>query len=162
LESGQQLEAMSYTLDGQKLVLDQLAGTMMACPEPARSTEYQFLKTFSGTMQAVVAGTRLTLEFHDRQVSGDSGCNHFHGSFTVEGKGLTIGPLATTRVACDDKLMMQEQQFLAALGSATIWDIVQGMLDIHRANGERALWANRFSEQGSRGNSGGGSSRAGF
>jgi heat shock protein HslJ len=161
---------------------------MMACPEPARSTEDQFLRAFSGTMQVVVdgnhltlmpesggdalrfereappriegvrwevtgynngrqavvspmAGTRLTLEFQDGQVSGDSGCNRFHGSFTVQGDALAIGPLATTRMACGDDSMVQEQQFLAALASAATWDIVQGSLDIHRADGERALWA---------------------
>ncbi|HSN57381.1 MAG TPA: META domain-containing protein [Candidatus Sulfomarinibacteraceae bacterium] len=183
----------SYTLDGDRLVLGQLAGTMMACPEPARSIEEQFQRTFSGTMrvavdgdrlalmpesggdalrfereapprlegvrwevtgynngrQAVVspmAGTRLTLEFRDGQVSGDSGCNRFHGSFTVAGTALAIGPLATTRMACDDERMVQEQQFLAALASAATWDIVRGMLDIHRADGERALWANPLGE----------------
>ena len=183
----------SYTLDGGTLVLGQLAGTMMACPEPARSTEDQFLRAFSGTMrvavegdhltlmpesggdplrferespprlegvrweitgynngrQAVVgpmAGTRLTLEFRDGQVSGYSGCNRFHGSFTVQGNALTIGPLATTRMACGDDSMVQEQQFLAALASAATWEIVQGSLDIHRADGERALWAIRLSE----------------
>ncbi len=183
----------SYTLDGEKLVLGQLGGTMMACPEPARSTEDQFLKAFSGTMRVVVegdnltlvpesggdalrfereapprfegvrwevtgynngrqavvspmAGTRLTLEFQDGQVSGDSGCNRFHGSFAVEGNALTIGPLATTRMACDDESMAQEQQFLDALGSAATWDIVRGMLDVHRADGERALWASPLSE----------------
>ncbi|MCU0293991.1 MAG: META domain-containing protein [Thermoanaerobaculaceae bacterium] len=183
----------SYSLDGGTLVLGQLAGTMMACPEPARSTEDQFLRAFSGRMQVVVegshltlvpasggdalrfereappriegvrwevtgynngrqavvgpkAGTRLTLEFQDGQVSGDSGCNRFHGSFTVEGNALAIGPLMTTRMACDDESMVQEQQFLAALASAATWDLVRGMLDVHRADGERALWATRFSE----------------
>jgi heat shock protein HslJ len=191
--SGCNLLMGSYTLDGTKLVLGQLAGTMMACPEPARSTEDQFLRAFSGTMQLVVEGnhltlvpesggdallfereappriegvqwevtgynngrqavvgpiarTRLTLEFRDGQVSGDSGCNRFHGPFTVAGDALAIGPLATTRMACDDETMVQEQQLLAALESAATWDIVQGMLDIHRADGERALWANRLSE----------------
>jgi heat shock protein HslJ len=93
-----------------------------------------------------MAGTRLTLEFQDGQVSGDSGCNRFHGSFAVAGNALTIGPLATTRMACDDESMVQEQQFLAALASAATWDIVRGMLDVHRADGERALWANPLSE----------------
>jgi heat shock protein HslJ len=183
----------SYTLDGGTLVLGQLAGTMMACPEPARSIEDQFLGAFSGTMRFVVegdhltlmpgsggdplrferealprlegvrwevtgfnngrqavvgpmAGTRLTLEFRDGQVSGDSGCNRFHGPFTVQGNTLAIGPLATTRMACGDDSMVQEQQFLAALASAATWDVVQGSLDIHRADGERALWAIRLSE----------------
>ena len=35
---------------------------------------------------------------------------------------------------------------LAALASAATWDIVRGMLDVHRADGERALWAIPFSE----------------
>ncbi len=183
----------SYTLDGGTLVLGQLGGTMMACPEPARSTEDQFLRAFSGAMRVVVegdhltlvpesggdplrferespprlegvrwevtgynngrqavvgpmAGSRLTLEFEDGEVSGDSGCNRFHGPFTVAGNALTIGPLATTRMACDDESTLQEQQFLAALASAATWDIVRGMLDVHRDDGERAIWATPISE----------------
>ena len=87
------------------------------------------------------AGSRLTLMFQDGQVSGSSGCNSFHGSFTVSGKALTIHPLATTRRACEDEVMVQEQEFLKALQSATTWNITRGMLDVHRADGERVLTA---------------------
>ena len=41
----------SYTLEGEKLVLGMLGGTMMACPEPAMSIESLFLKSFSGALQ---------------------------------------------------------------------------------------------------------------
>ncbi len=183
----------AYTLKGGSLVLGALAGTMMACPEPAMSVENRFLRLFSGTLgvtlagddltlrpadggdplrfqreapprlegvewevtgynngrQAVVspmAGTRLTLVFEGGKVSGSSGCNRFHGSFTAEGKTLTIHPLATTRMACEDAVMSQEQQFLGALQSATTWDIVRGMLDVHRADGERVLTASEVAE----------------
>jgi heat shock protein HslJ len=37
--------------------------------------------------------------------------------------------------------MTQERQFLQALESATTWKIVRGMLDVHRADGERVLTA---------------------
>jgi heat shock protein HslJ len=179
----------SYTLEGERLVLGRLGGTMMACPEPAMSLESHFLKSFSGALSVAVAGntmtlkpasggdalqfelappprleavrwevtgynngrqavvgtktgTRLTLMFQGGKVSGSSGCNRFHGPFKVEGSALKIGALATTRKACDDAVMTQEREFLRALESATTWDIVRGMLDVHRADGERVLTAN--------------------
>lgn len=183
----------SYTLEGERLVLGVVGGTMMACPEPAMSVENRFLKSFSGALNVAVAGnrmtlkptnggealqferappprlegvlwevtgynngrqavvspkigTQLTLTFRDGQVSGSSGCNRFHGSFAVEGSALKIRPLATTRMACEDEVTAQEQAFLRALESATTWGIVRGMLDVHRADGERVLTANAAGE----------------
>jgi heat shock protein HslJ len=183
----------SYTLEGDKLAIGRLAGTMMACPEPAMSVESHFLKALSGALGVAVAGdtltltpagggealqferappprlegvqwevtgynngrqavvgpktdTRLTLQFKDGQVSGSSGCNRFHGAYTVNGSALTIGPLAATRMACRDEVMTQEGEFLRALESATTWAIVRGMLDVHRADGERVLTANPTGE----------------
>ena len=179
----------SYALDGGRLVLGRLGGTMMACPEPAMSVESHFLKALSGAFGVAVAGdtltltpagggealqferaasprlegvrwevtgynngrqavvgpktgTRITLMFQGGKVSGSSGCNRFRGTFTAEGNALKIGPLATTRKACEDAVMTQEREFLRALESATTWDIVRGMLDVHRADGERVLTAN--------------------
>jgi heat shock protein HslJ len=178
----------SYTLDGQRLVLGVVGGTMMACPERAMSVENRFLKSFAGTLNVAVAGntltltpadggtalqferappprlegvlwevtgynngrqavvgprngTRLTVTFQDGKISGSGGCNRFHGAFTTEAGALRIGPLATTRMACEAEVMTQEQEFLRALESATKWDIVRGMLDVHRADGERVLTA---------------------
>ncbi len=177
-----------YTLQGEKLVLGTLGGSMMACPEPAMSVESLFLQSFSGKLnisvagndliltpenggdalrferqepsrlegvewevtgynngrQAVVSpkiGTRLTLMFQSGQVSGSSGCNSFQGTFTVAENALTIQPLATTRRACEETVMVQEQQFLRAIQSAATWKIIRGMLDVHRADGERVLTA---------------------
>ncbi len=183
----------SYSLDGGRLVLGMLGGTMMACPEPAMSVENRFLKSFAGALNVAVAGstltlapanggealqferappprlegvqwevtgynngrqavvspktgTRLTLVFRDGEVSGSSGCNRFHGSFTAEGNALKVGPLATTRKACDDPVMAQEREFLRALEIATTWAIVRGMLDVHSAGGERVLTASPTGE----------------
>jgi heat shock protein HslJ len=105
---------------------------------------------YNNGRQAVVGpknGTRLTLMFQNGQVSGSSGCNRFHGSFEVDGKALAIGSMATTRMACEDAVMAQEREFLRALQSATTWGIVRGMLDIHRADGERVLMASEVVDQ---------------
>ncbi len=178
----------SYSLEGGKLVIGSLGGTMMACPEPAMTVEKHFLSSFSGALhvsvaeneltltpehgqdplrfkkeapprleggqwevtgynngrQAVVspmANSSLTLMFQDGQVSGSSGCNSFHGSFTAVGEALTIHPLATTRKACEGVLMAQEREFLTALQSSATWKITRGMLNLHRADGERVLTA---------------------
>ena len=99
---------------------------------------------YNNGRQAVVSpkvGTRLTLIFQDGQVSGSSGCNSFHGSYMLEGNALTINPLVTTRKACEGAIMVQEREFLSALQSATTWNIIRGMLDVHRADGERVLMA---------------------
>ena len=37
--------------------------------------------------------------------------------------------------------MQQEREFLAALESAKVWAMDGGMLDVHRADGERVLTA---------------------
>jgi heat shock protein HslJ len=37
--------------------------------------------------------------------------------------------------------MTQEREFLAALASAVTWSIDGNVLDMHRADGERAIWA---------------------
>jgi heat shock protein HslJ len=37
--------------------------------------------------------------------------------------------------------MQQEREFLAAIESATKWAIERDMLDVHRADGERVLFA---------------------
>jgi heat shock protein HslJ/uncharacterized membrane protein len=183
----------SYALEGGRLVLGRLGGTMMACPEPAMSLESHFLKALSGAFDVAVAGdtltltpadggealqferaapprlegvrwevtgynngrqavvgpkigTRLTVKFQGGKVSGSSGCNRFRGAFTAEGSALNIGPLATTRKACEDAVMTQERDFLRALESATTWDLVRGMLDVHRADGERVLTASPTGE----------------
>lgn len=178
----------SYSLEGDRLVLGNLGGTMMACPEPAMSLESRFLEAFSGVLQVSVAGDVLvltpagggdalrfvreapprlegvqwevtgynngreavvspkagtlpTVMFEDGRVSGSSGCNRFHGPFTLEGDTLAIGPLASTRKACEEGLMSQERELLSALESAATWQIERGMLDVHRADGARALTA---------------------
>lgn len=183
----------AYTLEGERLVVGNVAGTMMACDEPAMAIERSFLAAFSGALdagvtdgrltltpagggeplqfeaappprlegatwevtgynngrQAVVSpleGTRLTVEFNDGQVSGSSGCNRFHGSFTADGNALAVGQLGTTRMACDEAVMAQERAFLEALGTASTWTIDRGTLDVHRPDGERVLWARPATE----------------
>lgn len=177
----------SYKVEADVLTLSHLAGTMMACPEPAMALESAFRAALGGPLRYSVAGGRLTLtpasgeplvfvaevqkldggwtvtgfnngrdavvglagdapvtlSFEKGAVSGDAGCNTFRGTYAVDGKTVTIGPLATTRKACAEELMKQEREFLAALGSAVRWSVEGDTLDMHRKDGQRAVMAQR-------------------
>ena len=53
-------------------------------------------------------------------VTGSTGCNSFNGEVAIDGSELTFGPLATTRMACvDPAVAEQEQAFLLAIEGVT-------------------------------------------
>jgi heat shock protein HslJ len=53
--------------------------------------------------------------------SGHAGCNRFSGGAALGPGTIEVGPLATTRRACAEAVMDQEQRFLAALSKAETW-----------------------------------------
>jgi heat shock protein HslJ len=119
----------------------------VAAPPPRLDGIAWEVTGFNNGRQAVVsplAGTTLTVSFQAGSVEGHAGCNRFRATYTREGNRLTVGPAATTRMQCGGEgIMEQERQFLAALESATTWAIDRDMLDLHRADGERVLFARR-------------------
>lgn len=52
----------SYTVEGDVVTLSQLAGTMMACPEPAMALEGAFRAALAGPLRYSVAGDKLSLK----------------------------------------------------------------------------------------------------
>lgn len=83
------------------------------------------LLAYNNGKQAIVsalAGTQPTLELReDGTLGGFDGCNRFMSGFTLEDGRLTIGPIATTRMACRGPQGAKEQAaaFAAALGTVT-------------------------------------------
>lgn len=49
------------------------------------------------------------------RVFGFGGCNRFTGTYEQNDHGLTISPLATTRMACPEDVMAKETEFLDLL-----------------------------------------------
>jgi heat shock protein HslJ len=138
---------------GDRLTLTAESGKVMsfqAEAPPALAGGTWTVTGYNNGRQAVVSpapGTELSLAFaEDGSLSGNAGCNSFRASYTVDGDRMTVGPAATTRKFCGPEVMDQERAFLAALGSVTRWTIDGGMLDAHRADGERALTATRHTE----------------
>jgi putative lipoprotein len=44
---------------------------------------------------------RVSLQFDESTASGFSGCNRFSGAYAINNGTLTLGPMASTRMACD-------------------------------------------------------------
>jgi heat shock protein HslJ len=71
-----------------------------------------------GTTVEPISGTELTVVFGIANVGGSAGCNRFDGTYGSNGNVVRVGRLATTRLACADDVMAQEDAFLEALQGA--------------------------------------------
>ena len=72
----------------------------------------------------------------DGVVGGSSGCNRFTGAYTQKGDELTMGPLASTQMACPPELMEREQQFFTILGQVRYAEADDPKLTLKDGNGE--------------------------
>ena len=81
-----------------------------------------------------------TLEVTDTgAASGSAGCNRFSGSVIVSPDEIRLGPLATTKMACEEPINALEARYLAALSAARTWTIDgEGNLGIE--GGERLVY----------------------
>jgi heat shock protein HslJ len=61
--------------------------------------------------------------FEDDRVSGSTGCNRFTASYAIDGSGLEVGQIASTRMACPPPGDAVELAYLAALESVTRWRV---------------------------------------
>lgn len=72
----------------------------------------------------VIDRIQMTLDVkEDGSVSGHGGCNRFAGKAEIDGDRLKFGPLASTRMACLDVEMDQEQKYFEALGKVASFRI---------------------------------------
>lgn len=140
---------LQYAIAGDHLVLLPASGAPLIFklePKPVLEGIKWEVTGFNNGRQAVVGtvlGTHVTLSFKDGMVSGNSGCNTFRAPYQLAENGIVVGPAMSTRKMCSGEgVMEQERQFLSALETAVKWDISRGMLDMHRADGERVLTAN--------------------
>jgi heat shock protein HslJ len=98
-------------------------------------------------LDKTITGSEITAEFtpgtgsEDSVVAGTAGCNTYRGTYVILTRAvgrnrIEIGPLATTRMACDQPLMEQESLYLAALEAATSYRIEGFTLTIVYPGGE--------------------------
>jgi heat shock protein HslJ len=64
--------------------------------------------TVGGTPHVLVRGTEIRLRFGSGQVTLTAGCNTMTGNYALEESRLTVEPLATTEMGCDQPRMEQD------------------------------------------------------
>lgn len=74
---------------------------------------------------AALAEAPPTMDFAPEGVTGTDGCNQYSGPFRTDGGSIQIGPLATTRMACEPARMAQATAFGAAFSGATEWRLLE-------------------------------------
>ncbi|HRQ65829.1 MAG TPA: META domain-containing protein [Xanthomonadaceae bacterium] len=92
--------------------------------------------------EAVPGAPEITLVFFaDGQVAGRGGCNSYSGRYTLSGEGLSVGPIAATKMMClDEGVMAREAHFLDILGKAARFYLDdEGRLHIETADGRSLL-----------------------
>jgi heat shock protein HslJ len=96
---------------------------------------------YDDAIRSVILDTELTAEFTaEGTVSGSGGCNRFTGEYTVTGDEISIGPLASTRMACEsEEVSRQEAAYFAALESATTWEQTGNELILKNDAGQMAV-----------------------
>jgi len=88
--------------------------------------------------ESVPADIRITLAVGGEQISGHSGCNRYMGSIK-NGEapgGISIGPLALTRMACPPPQDAAEKRYTKALQAATSFEVRDGRLIVTYQDGE--------------------------
>jgi heat shock protein HslJ len=88
-----------------------------------------------GELTDVLGDSFIDLYLQNGQATGSSGCNRYNGAYAVDGDSITIGPLMSTLIACEEPLMEQEQAFLAALEAAEAYSIEGETLTLSGADG---------------------------
>jgi heat shock protein HslJ len=69
----------------------------------------------TGTSFTVPSSVSPSATFKDGQFSGQTGCNTVTAPYTQDGTKIAIGPLTSTKVACDEPMNTVEAAYLQAL-----------------------------------------------
>lgn len=131
-----------YTQTADSLTLEYEGGTMQfvlllpAEPLPLEGTTWQLTTFVMGDVASSLLGESvITAVFDGQQVSGSAGCNQYFGSYTREGDTITFGALGSTKMACEQGVMQQESDFLAALSKAQTISLTGDGLTLTHPNG---------------------------
>jgi heat shock protein HslJ len=146
--------AASYKVSANRLEVYDSEGYLLLTyrslePKPLVGTTWG-LVTFNngkGGLTSALAGTDITAVFDAAgNVAGSAGCNTYNAAYQLDGQRISIGPAASTKMACAEPegIMEQEAAYLAALQAATLYTIVGDELVLSQVDGTKmAVFAAR-------------------
>ena len=81
-------------------------------------------------LEETLEGTAITAVFQGDTVTGSAGCNIYTATFTLNGEQIAISDLTRAGMTCGEEVMVQEENYLAALVAAESYQIVGDRLEI--------------------------------
>jgi heat shock protein HslJ len=75
--------------------------------------------TAAGTPLPRPKSSRATLTFDAGEAGGQSFCNHYFSSYTLDGDSIRFDGIGGTEMGCEPEIMAAESAYVAALGSVT-------------------------------------------
>jgi|GEM_PF-5123657 len=82
----------------------------------------------------------ITFNTAEMRCFGNDGCNQFNGRFDIEGNRITFGPLASTRMACQN---LPDAEFNRLLSSGLIIDPEQSRIIAGDLDGEYLIFSRK-------------------
>jgi heat shock protein HslJ len=125
----------TYELQGDQLV-ETSSQAMGVESGPAGTLEGSSWIVTDVNGAAPLPDTTITASFEaDGNLSGTDGCNRYGATYELDGNQITITPGMTTMMACPDPIMQQAGEYMAALESATNYQIQGDTLELLDAGG---------------------------
>lgn len=109
-----------------------------ALPDEPLINTYWKLVTLDGSPVTTAENFReahMVLHTDNARLAGSTGCNSFTGQYQAEGKHLTFGQVATTKMACATTQMRTEQAMLSTFKQVAKWRIKGSTLLLEDTNG---------------------------
>ncbi len=121
----------SMTISGCSSGSDNSKSQEMNTSKTALNDTKWMIQTLNGSRVLIPEGGKeVFITFsNDGKAIGSSGCNTFNGKAEVSGSSMKLGPMATTRMMCQDQ-MDTERDFLAALNNTASYSISGNTLSL--------------------------------
>lgn len=99
------------------------------------------LNQYAGN-DVIPTGNRPTITFSGGQASGNSSCNGWNGSYTIDGTNLQFGDIEQSEVFCEspEGIMEQEDTFVQMLGDAASYELQGDQLTIFTSSGDTLVF----------------------
>ena len=89
--------------------------------------------------EPVIGSSTLTIEFSADEIVGNAGCNTYFAGFESVDRQLEIKSIGTTLIACTERLMEQEERYLATLALVKQYQLDGNQLILMDGTGSQLL-----------------------
>ncbi|MFC7356336.1 META domain-containing protein [Jejudonia soesokkakensis] len=119
-----------------------LLGSMSSCEETKKvigvagsvqlSGNYMVTDITGAPDKISKEGDPLTINFAalDRSIRGNTGCNTYFGTYTIDLYALSFSDIGATERACSEPVMAKESAFMMALGNTGSYELQNNILTL--------------------------------